>query len=633
MDIVGGQNLRQMWDDLAGVYGDKTALIFESCEGIVRQFSYASLNEEINRTANLFYSLGIRKSDRVALHLDNCPEFIFCWFGLAKIGAIMVPINARLLGEESAWILQNSQVSLLVTSAQFYPMYREIRQDNSTPLNHICLIGGQLPADDGVSHFVQLQARQSATLCYTPALSTDDTAEILFTSGTTSRPKGVVITHYNLRFAGYYSAWQIALRDDDVYMTVMPAFHIDCQCTAAMPAFSAGSTFVLLEKYSARAFWDQVRKYQATVTECIPMMIRTLMLQPAAPTDRQHHLREVMFYLNLSAQEKDAFTERFGVRLLTSYGMTETIVGIIGDRPGDKRRWPSIGRVGFSYEAEIRDDQNRPLPAGEIGEICIKGIPGKTIFKEYYMQPEATARALEPEGWLHTGDSGYQDEDGYFYFVDRRCNMIKRGGEKFFSAGWDLKAAAEGEAPDADFGPGGFAGLTEIFDLDKPVIAAVNGYAFGGGFELALAADFIVCAENASFALPEARLGIVPDSGGVLRLPKLLPPAIVNEMVMTGRRMRAEEALRWGIVNRVVSQSELMDSARELAQQLVNSAPLAIAALKEIYRATSEMPVEEGYRYIRSGVLKHYPSVLHSEDALEGPQAFAEKRDPVWKGR
>ncbi|WP_345874374.1 crotonobetainyl-CoA hydratase [Shewanella algae] len=214
-----------------------------------------------------------------------------------------------------------------------------------------------------------------------------------------------------------------------------------------------------------------------------------------------------------------------------------------------------------------------------------------------------------------------------------RVAIITGAGERFFSAGWDLKAAAEGEAPDADFGPGGFAGLTELFDLDKPIIAAVNGYAFGGGFELALAADMIVCSDNASFALPEAKLGIVPDSGGMLRLPKLIPPAIVNEMMMTGRRMNAQEALRWGIVNRVVDNSQLMETARELAQEITQSAPLAIAALKEVYRTTSEMPVEEAYRFIRSGQLKHYPSVLHSEDALEGPQAFAEKRDPVWKGK
>lgn len=214
-----------------------------------------------------------------------------------------------------------------------------------------------------------------------------------------------------------------------------------------------------------------------------------------------------------------------------------------------------------------------------------------------------------------------------------RVAIITGAGERFFSAGWDLKSAAGGEAPDADFGPGGFAGLTEIFTLDKPVIAAVNGYAFGGGFELALAADMIVCSDNASFALPEASLGIVPDSGGILRLPKILPPAIVNDMVMTGRRMDAEEALRWGIVNRVVSAGELMACARQLAADIVNSAPLAVAALKEIGRATAELSVEEGYRLMRSGALRHYPAVLHSADATEGPLAFAEKRVPRWQGR
>lgn len=430
MDVIGGQTLRHMWDDLAEVYGNKTALIFESAQGETRRFSYQRLNEQINRCANLFHALGINHGDKVALHLDNCPEFIWCWFGLAKIGAIMVPINARFLHNESAWIINHCQARMVVTARPFYQMYQEMTTSKAVTLDNILLIGPvDSPAEDNAISFTTLLAHQPETLQYAPPLSVEDTAEILFTSGTTSQPKGVIITQYNLRFAGYYSAWQSALRDDDIYLTVMPAFHIDCQCTAAMAAFSAGATFVLLEKYSARAFWHQVRKYQATVTECIPMMIRTLMAQPENPDERQHKLREVLFYLNLAAGEKDAFIERFAVRLLTSYGMTETIVGLIGDRPGDKRRWPSIGRPGLCYQAEIRDSQNNPLPKNTLGEICVKGIPGKTLFKAYYNNPVATAQALDEDGWLHTGDCGYRDQDGFFYFVDRRCNMIKRGGE------------------------------------------------------------------------------------------------------------------------------------------------------------------------------------------------------------
>jgi crotonobetainyl-CoA hydratase len=210
---------------------------------------------------------------------------------------------------------------------------------------------------------------------------------------------------------------------------------------------------------------------------------------------------------------------------------------------------------------------------------------------------------------------------------------VLTGTGRFFCAGWDLNAASQGEAVDADHGPGGFAGLTEFFALDKPVIAAVNGLAIGGGFELALAADLIVASETAEFALPEARLGIMADSGGVLRLPRRLPRSIAAELLMTGRRMDAQEALRWGLVNRVVAPQELLVMAQELAAQIVACAPLSIAALKEVLRATEGQPLPVAYQTLRGGAMPIYRKMLDSDDAREGPRAFGEKRAPVWRGR
>ena len=144
MDIIGRQNLRQMWDDLAELYGDKTALIVENIQGMACEYSYRELNEEINRTANLFHTLKIAKGDKVALHLNNCVEFFFCWFGLAKIGAVMVPVNANLLRNESAYIISQCDASIVVTSAEFYPMYQDIQQQADQPLRQVMLIN--LPA-------------------------------------------------------------------------------------------------------------------------------------------------------------------------------------------------------------------------------------------------------------------------------------------------------------------------------------------------------------------------------------------------------------------------------------------------------------------------------------------------------
>jgi len=214
-----------------------------------------------------------------------------------------------------------------------------------------------------------------------------------------------------------------------------------------------------------------------------------------------------------------------------------------------------------------------------------------------------------------------------------RAGILTAAGDRFFSAGWDLKAAAAGEGIEADHGPGGFAGITEFFDIGKPVIAAVNGLALGGGFELVLAADLVVAAEHAEFALTEVTLGLVADAGGLLRLPARLPRPIAAEYLLTGRRIGAAEAARWGLVNRVVPAPGLMTAARELAAGICAAAPLAVAAVLEILRETEGSSVRAGYETLRRGDLPAYRKMLRSDDAREGARAFTERRQPRWTGQ
>lgn len=423
MDVAGTRSLRDLLVERAVLAPDALFLVHEGPQGTVQRCTYGELLERVHRTATSLAAIGIGPGDAVVLLLPNRPEFLYTWFGLAWLGAVSVPVHVGTTARELAHVVSHAEAVGVVTTRELAPMVVPVAGP-AVGTDRIVVVD----AGPGDAHraFGDLLATSDAPP--STDVSSDDVVQMLFTSGTTALPKAVLLTHANSLTAGARVARTLGLTPDDRLLTAMPLHHVNAQETTLLAALDVGATCILLERYSASRFWEQVRGHGATVVSLVAMHVRTLLSQPVGADDREHNVRRNIYAINVTDEEKQAFEERFGLELLNGYGLTEagtlvTIAPVFG-----ARRWPSVGPPALDRQVRVVDEDGQDVEPGRDGEILVGGIPGRTLMKGYHRDPEATRRALRG-GWLHTGDHGHFDEKGYLHFVDRKKDLIKVAGE------------------------------------------------------------------------------------------------------------------------------------------------------------------------------------------------------------
>ena len=399
---------------------EKLALIFK--EG---RWSYAEFQREVDRVAYGFIRMGVKKGDRIALVLPNCAEFLFAVFAVTQIGAVFVPLNPQYTAEEAEYVLQHSEASIVLTSPELLPLIDAVRE--SLPdLEQVIVTGaGGMAGSLSWKEFLSGVSDKHSNLAVDP----QDLGSITYTSGTTDRPKGVMISQYAYAFAPRMRAQGLGWGENDRVLCVLPLFHVNALCHTCIAMLSVGGSIVLTEKFSASRFWAEVREHSITTSSIMRTIPQILLSLPERPDDGDNPLRLVVTLL--SPEMHVRFEERFKLKAVPSYSLTEDILSVIG--PGNMPK-EKLGSCGVPLAPEvhtvaIHDEAGHALPPGKAGEI-VKRSP--TIMKGYYKNPEASAKALK-NGWLYTGDLGYLDKDGYLYFVDRVKDMVRRGDENISS--------------------------------------------------------------------------------------------------------------------------------------------------------------------------------------------------------
>jgi acyl-CoA synthetase (AMP-forming)/AMP-acid ligase II len=401
-------------------HSDRLALIFRD-----RQWTYREFQGEVDRVANGFLAIGVKQGDRIALVLPNCAEFLFAVFAVTKIRAVFVPLNPQYTAEEAEYVLRHSEASTCLTSPELLSLIDRVRA-KCPDLKRVIVTGaGRSSPVMSWEQFLSGVTDEAPKVAIDP----EDLASITYTSGTTDRPKGVMLSQYAYAFAPSMRARGLGWNENDRVLCVLPLFHVNALCHTCIAMLSVGGSIVLAEKFSASRFWEEVRQYGITTSSLMRTIPQILLSLPEKLGDRDNPLRLIVTLL--SPEMHVRFEERFDCKGVPSYSLTEDILSAIGplDMPKEKLGSCGVPLAPEVHRIEIHDEAGKALPRGQAGEI-VKQSP--TIMKGYYKNPEATAKALK-NGWLYTGDLGYVDADGYLYFVDRVKDMVRRGDENISS--------------------------------------------------------------------------------------------------------------------------------------------------------------------------------------------------------
>lgn len=406
---------------------DRTFVVSSGPDGTIQELTFGELDVRARAFGALLAGRGVRKGDKVHVQLGNSPDFLVCLFGAAHAGAVLVPTHPSATVDDVSYVTSHAGCRVSVVSAAQVPIIASVA-DMVPELTHVFSIGG--PADGAVdlADVLDLDARIEPV-----PVDETDIAAVLYTSGTSGWPKGVMVTHANLLFAGHSVAELVRLRPEDRWLVTLPLSHANALNYSTMSAFVTGASVALVERFDPATWARSGLQYSATLASLFAVHARQLLSAPVSADEERLDLRLALYAQHLQAKEREELERRFGTRLTQVYGLTETLAPTLCEPIYSRPQPDTVGRPTSWVQTKLVDDQGSAVAAGQAGQLLVRGVPGHTLMKGYLSRPEDTARVLR-DGWFSTGDQMRLLSDGSYAFLGRGEEILKPGVDNVSTA-------------------------------------------------------------------------------------------------------------------------------------------------------------------------------------------------------